>query len=253
MNKKHRQGDIKLRVLRIVIGVTVSTALAWCMVSDYYEHKKLQYDYKVVKNELDAFKINYERSAEEIYYTIQDQKHRIKSMTEEIETLIETIETKDNTIEKLTSEIEGLTSEVEKLEKEAKTVAVSPSYYFNDSEIDLLYRLVEAEAGGESIQGRIAVANVVLNRIKSDNYPDTIHDVIYQRNQFEVVNIGTIDTKIPSEETIDAVNRALAGEKVVPDSVVMFWATYLDKSHAIWRHADIVTTIGVHHFSNGWR
>lgn len=165
----------------------------------------------------------------------------ITGLKSQIQELEDQVEQKEETINGLNGEIETL---------EAKLPAM-PS--FNSSELDLFYRLVEAEAGNEPIEGRIAVANVVLNRLASDKYPDTLREVIYQPNQFEVVTIGTIDTKVPSQETIAAVNRAIAGEKAVSDDILLFWATYLDPANDLWDHCEIITTIGGHHFSNEWR
>lgn len=123
---------------------------------------------------------------------------------------------------------------------------------YADAEVNLLARLVECEAGGEPIEGKIAVANVVLNRVRSDKYPDNIMSVIYQKNQFQPVTTGKIDRVTPSDETRAAVERALNGEKAVNDDIVIFWATWLDPSHEIWAHCDVVTTIGVHNFANNW-
>lgn len=59
-------------------------------------------------------------------------------------------------------------------------------------ELKLLASLVHAEAGNQSYEGKLAVANVVLNRVKSKKYPDTIKDVIYQPGQFTVANSGSL-------------------------------------------------------------
>ena len=148
--------------------------------------------------------------------------------------------------------IDKLESEVAQLRKRIDDGKLIYKYNLSESDIDLLERLVEAEAGSEPYAGKIAVANVVFNRIDSDKYPNTLKDVIYQKNQFEVVNLGTIDTKIPSEETKQAVREALRGKTTVPKDTVIFWASYLNKSHAIWSNCKITATIGGHHFSNKW-
>ena len=230
-----------------LIGLTAGVTVQHGMI------EILEHDNKVLQNQLDSHIINYERSAEDIHYTIEEYKGRLQTSQEEVTELQRQLNEANEQIQQKEEQVKGLNTEIEQLKQKAVTTRVAPSYSFSSSEINLLQRLVEAEAGGESIEGRIAVANVILNRIKSAEYPNTIHDVIYQTNQFEVVSIGTIDTKVPSAGTIEAVNRALSGEKVVPDSTVIFWAKYLDRSHAIWSHCDIIATIGVHHFSDGWR
>lgn len=235
----------------LTVAVAVSSVVALLLSAQ--EIKEQEHENRILKNQLDSYMINYERSSEDIYYTIEDYKHRLQEAEEQAEHLQIELEEAQEQIQENEKNVKGLNAEIERLKKQASTVSVAPSSTFTASEINLLQRLVEAEAGGESITGRIAVANVVLNRIKSDDYPNTLTEVIYQRNQFEVVNIGTIYTKVPSDGTIEAVNRALAGEQVVPEGTVIFWAKYLDKSHAIWSHNDIVATIGIHHFSKGWK
>ncbi|RBN36035.1 peptidoglycan-binding protein, partial [Priestia megaterium] len=54
----------------------------------------------------------------------------------------------------------------------------------SESDKELLARLVQAEAKGEPYAGKVAVATVVLNRVDSDSFPNSIHDVIYQGTQF---------------------------------------------------------------------
>lgn len=149
-------------------------------------------------------------------------------------------------------QIDELENEVERLRKRIDDGKLIYQYNLSEADISLLERLVEAEAGSEPYMGKIAVANVVFNRIDSPKYPNTLKEVIYQENQFEVVKIGTIDTKIPSEETKKAVKEALQGRTTVPKDTVIFWASYLNKSHPIWTSCVITKTIGGHHFSNSW-
>lgn len=80
---------------------------------------------------------------------------------------------------------------------------------------DALLRIVQAEAGGEDDTGKILVANVIINRVKSNLYPDTIIDVIYDNKhgvQFEPTMYKWFEGTVPSEETKACVERALAGE-----------------------------------------
>jgi spore germination cell wall hydrolase CwlJ-like protein len=76
------------------------------------------------------------------------------------------------------------------------------------SEKDLLARIVYAEARGEPYNGKVAVAEVVLNRVEHEDFPDTIYDVIYQQGQFQPVSNGAINNT-PDEESIKAVKEAL--------------------------------------------
>ena len=95
----------------------------------------------------------------------------------------------------------------------------------SDEEKNLLYRLVYAESGNQSYETQMYVCSVVLNRLRSDSFPDTIKEVIYQPYQFEVVSNGDIETKIPSEMTIRAVDDVLS-HGVTNDKVVSFRNDY---------------------------
>lgn len=79
----------------------------------------------------------------------------------------------------------------------------------SSNEVDLLARLVYAEANGESYRGKVAVANVVLNRVESKQFPDTITGVIYQAGQFSPVTNGSINNKADSD-SLRAVHDAIS-------------------------------------------
>lgn len=83
----------------------------------------------------------------------------------------------------------------------------------------LLACLVQAEAGGEIYEGKLAVANVVLNRVQSPSFANSITDVIYQSGQFSVVNNGSLASIMsqgPAQECVQAAQDALAGNNNVP-------------------------------------
>lgn len=85
----------------------------------------------------------------------------------------------------------------------------------------LLARLVYAEAGGESDEHQQAVASVVLNRMNSDKFPDSIDEVIYQRNplQYACIEDGNID-KIPDERAIKNAYYIWDNGSILPDNVL---------------------------------
>ncbi len=83
---------------------------------------------------------------------------------------------------------------------------------YSQKDYEVLQRIVEAEAGICDDKGRILVANVIINRVKNQEFPDTITGVVYQKSQFSPVQNGTLNSCTVSEETIEAVDRALAGE-----------------------------------------
>ena len=90
--------------------------------------------------------------------------------------------------------------------------------YLDEESIEILCRIVEAEAGTEDEKGRILVANVVMNRVRSAQFPDTISEVVYERSegraQFSPTADGRIDKVTISSDTIEAVARVMSGEDV---------------------------------------
>lgn len=92
------------------------------------------------------------------------------------------------------------------------------AYELSDEEREVLLRIVEAEAGSEDEDGRLLVANVVLNRMNSEVFPDTVTEVVFQQSknvtQFSPVASGRYYTVEISEKTVAAVERALAGEDI---------------------------------------
>lgn len=114
------------------------------------------------------------------------------------------------------------------------------------SEIDLLARVIYAEARGEDFEGQVAVGAVVLNRLKSSGFPDTIHDVVYQRGAFTAV----VDKQIhltPNEEAYKAAEAALRGED--PTGGALFYFNPKTATDQWIKSRAVIKTIGNHTFS----
>lgn len=86
----------------------------------------------------------------------------------------------------------------------------SSSTASNSSNLELLARLVNGEARGEPYEGQVAVAAVVLNRVKSSSFPNTISGVIYQKGAFDAITDGQINLA-PSSTSRKAAQDALNG------------------------------------------
>ena len=80
----------------------------------------------------------------------------------------------------------------------------------SSGDLYLLARLVHGEARGEPYNGKVAVAAVVLNRVKSSSFPNTIAGVIYQKGAFDAVSDGQINMQ-PDNESIRAARDAMNG------------------------------------------
>lgn len=99
-----------------------------------------------------------------------------------------------------------------------ETVQTS-AYSVSEEDAYLLACTVCAEAGYESYDGKLAVANIILNRLNGGAYGNTIYDVVYARGQFSVVTNGALNRVInngPNAESLQAAKDALAGKNNVP-------------------------------------
>ena len=93
--------------------------------------------------------------------------------------------------------------------------------YYNEEDLYWLSRIISAEARNQSMEGKIGVGNVVLNRVKSASFPDTVYDVIFDSAhgvQFSPVSMGTIYDD-PNEESVVAAKICLEGCSLVGDSL----------------------------------
>jgi N-acetylmuramoyl-L-alanine amidase len=126
---------------------------------------------------------------------------------------------------------------------------LSGDQYYDSSSVYWLSHIINAESGSEPLKGKIAVGNVILNRVKSPDYPNTIYDVIFDTNygvQFEPTKNGTID-QTPNAESILAAKLCLDGASVVGNSIYFLNPA---KSKTLWvaKYCVYVATIGSHQF-----
>ena len=110
----------------------------------------------------------------------------------------------------------------------------------------LLSKLVYAEARGESYKGQVAVAAVVLNRVSSSEFPNTISGVIYQTGAFSCVSNGSINAA-PDSSSIRAALDALNGWD--PTGGCLYYYNPKKTDDKWIRTRTVVTVIGNHHFA----
>ncbi|MFV8830531.1 cell wall hydrolase [Alkalihalobacterium sp. APHAB7] len=121
-------------------------------------------------------------------------------------------------------------------------------YNLSKKDLDLLARIVRAEAQTEPFEGKVAVADVVLNRLESPQFPDTIKEVIYQPRQFQPVSNGQIN-KPADQESIEAVVAALTDMRNISQDSLFFYNPDIATSRWLdTRETTIV--IGAHVFKN---
>jgi N-acetylmuramoyl-L-alanine amidase len=116
----------------------------------------------------------------------------------------------------------------------------------NTGDIDLLARLITAEAGGEPFQGKVAVASVIINRLDDNKFPGTIAGNIFQAHQFESVSNGLIWQQ-PTADSYKAAKAALNGWDPTYGSKYFFNPAKLKGPSWVWTRK-IVNRIGNHVF-----
>jgi len=105
-----------------------------------------------------------------------------------------------------------------------------PDICLTDEEKMLLARVIWVEARGESAEGQQAVAEVILNRMASDKFSDTLRGVIYGEGQF--LSVEHLKDAIPWQAQYDALERALYGPYILPEDVYHF-ATF-QTNEKVW-------------------
>lgn len=145
----------------------------------------------------------------------------------------------------------GLTADGQVGRKTASAMGVpltgrlSASLY-RESELSLLARLVSGEARGEPYIGQVAVAAVVLNRVRSDDFPDTVCGVIFQPGAFDAVWDGQFDMT-PTDSAIRAARDALNGWDP-SGGCTYYYNPATATSEWIWTR-EVQLTIGQHAFA----
>ena len=142
---------------------------------------------------------------------------------------------------------------LERLKEES--IGMSESHLtMSDEDYETLLKIVEAEAGGEDEVGKILVANVIFNRMKNPEFPSTVTEVVWQNvagsPQFSPTADGRINTVTVSEETREAVNKAIDGEDYSKGALYFVEESTADQDNVKWFKSDLKFLFkhGVHAF-----
>ncbi|WP_127530983.1 cell wall hydrolase [Paenibacillus kobensis] len=140
-----------------------------------------------------------------------------------------------------------------KIKSGAKLKVIIPSFLdnpapsFTESDLALLAKITMVEAGNESYEGMLAIANVIQNRVNDSRFPDTIRGVIYSGKQFPPAHNGLLDKSKPNATAQRAAKDALNGKNNVKDAVYFFNPAV--SGGPFWDGLDVVVTIGSHSFA----
>ncbi len=126
---------------------------------------------------------------------------------------------------------------------------VSGEAYYDADELYWLSRIIYAESGAEPFRGKIAVGNVVLNRVASKQFPNTVYGVIFDKKygtQFSPVASGTI-YKTPNDDSVIAAKICLEGYSI-NKNILYFMNPRLATTNWISQNRAFAFTIGNHSF-----
>lgn len=147
----------------------------------------------------------------------------------------------------------SMENKVNELDARSITLAENPTL-MSDEDYDTLLRIVEAEAGSEDIKGRVLVANVIMNRVKSEDFPNTVTEVVWDNSdgvpQFSPTYDGRINEVTVSDETREAVKQALKGTDYSEGALFFIQKSAAEAHNVKWFEKDLkkLFKYGVHEF-----
>ncbi len=116
---------------------------------------------------------------------------------------------------------------------------------YSSSDVQLIAKVVNGEARGESYEGQVAVASVILNRVKSSSFPNSVSGVVYQNGAFDAVADGQYNLS-PSSSCVNAVKDAMNGWD--PTGGAIYYYNPKTATNQWIRSRPIVARIGNHVF-----
>ena len=134
--------------------------------------------------------------------------------------------------------------------KEAQSSVSTNTEATGTEMVELLARLINGEARGEPYNGQVAVGAVILNRVKSAKFPNTIAGVIYQKGQFSCITDGQFNVAIDENSTVyKAAEEAMNGADPTNGALYFYNPS---KTKSKWLFSlKTTTTIGKHVFASG--
>lgn len=146
----------------------------------------------------------------------------------------------------MSNSVNGLAYTADSLVKNAKLMS--------DQDYETLLRIVEAEAGEDDVKGRVLVANVIMNRVKRDDFPNSVYDVVFQYvngvPQFSPTYDGSIYDVTVTDDTKEAVKMALEGTDYSDGALFFIQKSAAEEHNVSWFETDLkkLFKYGVHEF-----
>ena len=197
-----------------------------------YDNQKLK-EYQQTQANIAQAKTDLETEEGKLHSLKTEMKEKQASVNSLITSTQSQIASTDKDLEDLEQKLKEMEAYEKQLEEQKaredyeKWLAIQNSaaedfttidYTLQEGEAYLLAAIIQCEAEGEPYVGKIAVGNVVMNRVKSTHFPNTITGVIYQNKQFSPVASGRLAYRLEAgvnNECIQAANEVLAGKHVI--------------------------------------
>lgn len=178
------------------------------------------------KQELDILKINAQAEKSRVNELITEVSNSIADYADQIEAAEQAAEEYEKEMKKLEENLDYLKKKL--AEEIALAQAAANAKWrdisditFEEGDLYLLANLIYCEAGGEPYQGQVAVGAVVINRVRSEKFPDTVVGVIYQKRQFSPVASGRLELALAlnkaTPKCYQAAQEAMSGVTNVGD------------------------------------
>lgn len=185
-----------------------------------------------------------ETTAELDFVTEEEVENEVQISSQQVEEDAPVLSTEDNILNETSKTFRTATNNISK----------EQINLLSKTDYDALVKIVEAEATGEDMVGKIMVANVVLNRVESKRFPNTIYDVVHQKidgkAQFSPIDDGRYYSVPIKSSTYEAVERALKGEDF-SNGALFFVARSIASENAVnWFDSNLkkVAKHGTHEF-----
>ena len=165
------------------------------------------------KAELEDLVLAAETEKSKIAGLISQTSDKINANEDEIAAAEEKMKQLEAEKKQKEEDIEALRKKIEE-EKRLSQLALNSTWRdiseieFADGDLRLLASIIYCEAGGEPYEGKLAVGAVVINRVLSSRYPDTVVEVIYQRKQFSPVGSGRLELVLATNRATESCYRA---------------------------------------------
>lgn len=160
------------------------------------------------------------------------------SMMQEMKGYLELVKAEKAKKAKSSAEVQAKSSEDKNLAYKVKVASYNKTISVSKEDVKMLERITQAEASGEDLIGKILIVNVILNRVASDDFPNTIKKVIFQNDgsdyQFSPVKSGKYWSVKVTDETKKAVKKALEGEDYSKGALYFMARKHAKKASARW-------------------